>query len=231
MSLLLPSGADGLLEFDLSAAEWLNGFRVFDVVQTSGPQRTAPDGESLLVVASGTHDLFAGGGSWVRRGLRPTPFEGRPVALFLPPDTPFRTEQGSGHLLLVTSRQPTLAAPETASEAAGRKPLLPMAGSGKSFDPQSGSWKPKEAFLESPEALLPQLIAVPSATMGINYGCNKVRFPSPVPVDSKIRASAQIAEVEAVRGGVQVVVRVSVEVEGVEKPACIADTVSRYLFE
>ena len=44
---------------------------------------------------------------------------------------------------------------------------------------------------------LPQLIAVPSASMGINYGCNKVRFPSPVPVNSRIRASAQIAEVEA----------------------------------
>ena len=59
---------------------------------------------------------------------------------------------------------------------------------------------------------------VPSSTpplagvqMGINYGCNKVRFPAPVPVGSKIRASGQVAEVDDVPGGVQVVVRVTVE--------------------
>jgi len=77
---------------------------------------------------------------------------------------------------------------------------------------------------------LPDLIGVPSAKMGINYGCNKVRFPSPVPVGSKIRASGQITEVDDVAGGVQVVVRVAVEIEGAPKPACIADTVSRFLF-
>jgi acyl dehydratase len=78
---------------------------------------------------------------------------------------------------------------------------------------------------------LPDLFGVPSAKMGINYGCNKVRFPSPVPVGSKIRASGQITEVDDVAGGVQVVVRVTVEVEGAPKPACIADTVSRFIFE
>ena len=77
---------------------------------------------------------------------------------------------------------------------------------------------------------LPDLITVPSAKMGINYGCNKVRFPSPVPVGSKIRASGQLVEADDVAGGVQVVVRVTVEVEGAAKPACIADTVSRFLF-
>ena len=78
---------------------------------------------------------------------------------------------------------------------------------------------------------LPSLITVPTASMGINYGCNKVRFPSPVPVGSKIRASGQIAEVDDVAGGVQVVVKVTVEVEGTPKPACIAETVSRFLFD
>ncbi len=78
---------------------------------------------------------------------------------------------------------------------------------------------------------LPDLYAVPSAKMGINYGCNKVRFPSPVPVGSRIRASGQITEVGEVSGGVQVVVRVTVEVEGVPKPACVADTVSRFIFD
>ena len=78
---------------------------------------------------------------------------------------------------------------------------------------------------------LPELIVVPTATMGVNYGCNKVRFPAPVPVDSRIRAHGEIADVEKVPGGVQVVVRVSVEIEGGSKPACVAETVSRFLFE
>jgi acyl dehydratase len=79
-------------------------------------------------------------------------------------------------------------------------------------------------------AFLPQLISVPTATMGVNYGCNKVRFPAPVPVGSRIRAVGEIAEAEPVPGGVQVVVRVSIEIEGGAKPACVAETVSRFLF-
>jgi acyl dehydratase len=77
---------------------------------------------------------------------------------------------------------------------------------------------------------LPQLLLVPSATMGVNYGCNKVRFPAPVPVGSQIRGSGELVSVEEIPGGVQVVVRVTVEIEGGAKPACVADTVSRFLF-
>lgn len=77
---------------------------------------------------------------------------------------------------------------------------------------------------------LPQLLSVPSATMGVNYGCNKVRFPAPVPVGSQIRGSGELVSVEEIPGGVQVVVRVTVEIEGGAKPACVADTVSRFLF-
>ena len=79
-------------------------------------------------------------------------------------------------------------------------------------------------------AFLPELISVPSASMGVNYGCNKVRFPAPVPVGSRIRGSGEIVEAARVEGGVQVVVRVTVEIEGGGKPACVADTVSRFLF-
>ena len=79
-------------------------------------------------------------------------------------------------------------------------------------------------------AFLPELISVPSASMGVNYGCNKVRFPAPVPVGSRIRDSGEIVEAARVEGGVQVVVRVTVEIEGGAKPACVADTVSRFLF-
>jgi acyl dehydratase len=77
---------------------------------------------------------------------------------------------------------------------------------------------------------LPQLLAVPSAKMAINYGCNKVRFPAPVPVGSRIRGSGEIVEASEVPGGVQLVVRVAVEVEGGGKPACVADAVTRFLF-
>jgi len=77
---------------------------------------------------------------------------------------------------------------------------------------------------------LPQLLAVPSARMAINYGCNKVRFPAPVPVGSKIRGSGELAAADAVAGGVQAVVRVSIDVEGGAKPACVADAVIRFLF-
>ena len=77
---------------------------------------------------------------------------------------------------------------------------------------------------------LPQLLTVPTARMGVNYGCNKVRFPAPVRAGSRIRAQGEIQGVEAIADGVQVVVRVTLEIEGGGKPACVADTVSRFLF-
>jgi acyl dehydratase len=63
--------------------------------------------------------------------------------------------------------------------------------------------------------------------MGINYGVNKVRFPAPVPVGSRIRAHFEILEVDEVEGGVQVVTKGTVEREGEEKPVCVAEMVSR----
>jgi acyl dehydratase len=65
--------------------------------------------------------------------------------------------------------------------------------------------------------------------MGVNYGAEKVRFPSPVPVDSKVRGRAQIVDAKEVPGGVQAVVRVTIEREGSDKPAAVVDTVSRYI--
>jgi acyl dehydratase len=68
--------------------------------------------------------------------------------------------------------------------------------------------------------------------LGVNYGWNKVRFPAPVPSGSKIRATAEVIEVEEVGGGwFQVVTRFKVEVEGSDKPACVADSVGRALPE
>jgi acyl dehydratase len=76
---------------------------------------------------------------------------------------------------------------------------------------------------------LSQLARVENISMGINYGVEKVRFPSPVPVGSRIRGRGEVVEVKEVPGGVQAVVRVTIERDGADKPAAIVDTVSRYL--
>ncbi len=77
-------------------------------------------------------------------------------------------------------------------------------------------------------ALLKGVLIVEGMSMGINYGCNKVRFPAPVPVGSNLRLGAAVAEVEDVSGGVQVVLDVSLETEGSSKPSCVAQVVYRY---
>ena len=64
--------------------------------------------------------------------------------------------------------------------------------------------------------------------MGINYGVNRVRFPAPVPVGSKLRAHFKVLEVTDVEGGIQVVTEGTVEREGGEKPVCVAEMVSRH---
>jgi len=75
---------------------------------------------------------------------------------------------------------------------------------------------------------LPQLIMVEDMSMGVNYGCEKVRFPSPVKVGARIRGAGEIIKTEEVKGGVQSTVRVTIEIEGGERPACVVDTISRY---
>ncbi|MGD6746469.1 MaoC family dehydratase [Streptomyces sp. BH106] len=74
----------------------------------------------------------------------------------------------------------------------------------------------------------PQLMKVEGMKMGVNYGTNKVRFPAPVPVGSRLRATAKVTDVADVAGGVQVTVAFSVEREGGDKPVCVAESVSRY---
>lgn len=79
-------------------------------------------------------------------------------------------------------------------------------------------------------SLIPKLGAdiyrVEGLRMGINYGLNKVRFPQPVTVGSRIRASAELVSVTDTPNGKQAVVRWTIEIEGAEKPACVAETVA-----
>ena len=73
-------------------------------------------------------------------------------------------------------------------------------------------------------------IDVGSPKMAINYGLEKVRFPAPVPVGSRIRARVGLVSVDDVQGGIQVNRQVTIEVEGEDKPAMVAETVSRYYY-
>jgi acyl dehydratase len=73
--------------------------------------------------------------------------------------------------------------------------------------------------------LAKQIYRVDGVSMGINYGTNKVRYPATVPVGSRIRASAELADVVDVKQGKQAIVRFTVEIEGADKPACVAETV------
>jgi acyl dehydratase len=76
--------------------------------------------------------------------------------------------------------------------------------------------------------LLGEVVSVSGVSMGLNYGCNKVRFPSPVPVPSRIRAGATLDSLTEIAGGAQVVMTMVFEVEGKEKPSCVAEAVFRY---
>ena len=73
-----------------------------------------------------------------------------------------------------------------------------------------------------------QLLEVTDANVKINYGLDRVRFPSPMPVGKRFRSSAKIAEVTPLEGGAQVKVIASVEVEGSEKPALVAELLLRF---
>lgn len=80
-------------------------------------------------------------------------------------------------------------------------------------------------------SLLPELadkaMVVEDVKMGVNYGLNRVRFTSPVPVDSRVRAHLKLKEYLPIEGGAQLTMEVTIEREGADKPACVAEAVSR----
>jgi acyl dehydratase len=80
-------------------------------------------------------------------------------------------------------------------------------------------------------SLLPMLMAdavsMPDVKMGVNYGLNKVRFPAPVPVGSKVRARMLLQAVEDIPGGAQMTWQVTIEREGGDKPVCVAESIAR----
>jgi acyl dehydratase len=80
-------------------------------------------------------------------------------------------------------------------------------------------------------SLLPMLmqnsVRMTDVRMGVNYGLNKVRFPAPVPVGSKVRSRTKVLSVEDIEGGAQVTWQVTIEREGGDKPVCVAESISR----
>lgn len=78
---------------------------------------------------------------------------------------------------------------------------------------------------------LPQIIQINNMKMGVNYGCDKIRFPAAVRVGARLRGVGELVRAEPVGDGVQATIRVTVEIEGEQRPACVVDTISRYYFE
>lgn len=76
--------------------------------------------------------------------------------------------------------------------------------------------------------LMPEIIEITNMSMGINYGCEKVRFLNPVKSGARVRGHGEFVEIKEVPGGFQSTMRVTIEIEGEEKPACVVDTISRY---
>jgi acyl dehydratase len=76
--------------------------------------------------------------------------------------------------------------------------------------------------------LLANIMDIEEKKMGVNYGLNKLRFTAPVPIPSNVRVRATLAAIEEIRGGVQAIFNLNFEVEGKEKPACVAEAIYRY---
>lgn len=77
---------------------------------------------------------------------------------------------------------------------------------------------------------LPQLVEVKNMRMGVNYGCEKVRFPAPVKAGKRIRGRGEVVAAEKAGEGVQATIRITIDIEGEAKPGCVVDTISRYYF-
>jgi acyl dehydratase len=76
--------------------------------------------------------------------------------------------------------------------------------------------------------LMPEILQINGMSLGINYGTDKVRFLNPVKVGSRVRGHGEFVEIKEVQGGYQSTLRVTIEIEGEQKPACVVDTISRY---
>jgi acyl dehydratase len=76
---------------------------------------------------------------------------------------------------------------------------------------------------------LPEIVEVGGASLGVNYGAGSVRFGAPLPVGSRVRGTAELVGCDEIPGGVQTTIRITVEVDGADHPACVVESLSRWL--
>ena len=77
---------------------------------------------------------------------------------------------------------------------------------------------------------LPQPVEIRNMKMGVNYGCEKIRFPAPVKAGRRIRGRGEVVAADKAGEGVQATIRITIDIEGEPKPGCVVDTISRYYF-
>lgn len=76
---------------------------------------------------------------------------------------------------------------------------------------------------------LPQIVDVREVSLGVNYGCDRIRFPTPVAIGARLRAGAELMAVVDIAGGVQTTMTITIEAEGSSEPVCVIESLSRYL--
>lgn len=95
--------------------------------------------------------------------------------------------------------------------------------------PTGGDTAPPLLVLALTNLFLPQIVEVRGASTGVNYGTGAVRFPVPAPVGVRLRGRADLVACDEIPGGIQTTMRITVEIEGRDDPACIVDALSRWL--
>ena len=120
---------------------------------------------------------------------------------------------------------------DTFAEALRRRPVDPRRRrAGKDGEPVRHDDRPRQPDLSLVDGFRKEMISSTGFALGVNYGWDKIRFPAPVPVDSKVRATAEVVSMDDKGGGWwQVVTRFTLEVEGNEKPCFVGDSVTRVM--
>ena len=116
------------------------------------------------------------------------------------------------------------------AEATGDQQWIHVDPERAASGPFGGCIAPGYLTLALANLFMPQRMAIDNLAMGVNYGTDRVRFPAVVKVGARVRGQGQVVSAERVGTAVQVVVRISIEIEGTERPGCVVDTISRYTF-
>ncbi len=96
-------------------------------------------------------------------------------------------------------------------------------------DGNGDSTAPPLLILSMTNLFMPQIVEVRGVSMGVNYGTGAVRFPARVAAGARLRGRGQVVDCADIKGGVQTTIRLSVEVDGGDEPACVVDALSRWI--